>query len=97
MLRRSRAFTPWPGLFTIRKNSRVKLSRLSLVSPGPRVREGAGESLPGTVLEAAASVVVACGEGAAAVGTLQAEGRKALPAAEFVRGERVVPGEVWGG
>ena len=59
------------------------------------VREGAEES-PGVLLEAGARVVVACGEGAVAIGTLQAEGRRALAAAEFVRGERVAPGERWG-
>jgi methionyl-tRNA formyltransferase len=90
LVRRGRAFTPWPGLFTIRRNSRVKLSGLSLVA-------GWRGASPGEVLEAGARVVVACGEGAAAVATLQAEGRKALPAADFVRGERVASGETWGG
>ena len=97
LVRRSRAFTPWPGLFTMRGNSRVKLSSLSLASLGLRAREGAEDSSPGTVLEAGPRVVVACGEGAVAVTTLQAEGRKALGAAEFVRGERVAAGETWGG
>ena len=97
LLRRSRAFTPWPGLFTLRRNARLKLSHLSLVAGGPRMREGAENPAPGTVLEAGSRVVVACGEGAVAVATLQAEGRKALPAADFVRGERVAPGETWGG
>lgn len=97
LVRRSRAFSPWPGLFTIRRNTRLKLAGLSLVSPGAWAREGAEESPPGTVLEAGARVVVACGEGAVAVGTLQAESRKLLAAADFVRGERVSPGEVWGG
>ena len=86
------------GLFTTRRNSRLKLSHLSIVVEGPWVREGAAvSSSPGTVLEAGSRVVVACGEGAVAVATLQAEGRKALPAADFVRGERVAAGETWGG
>ncbi len=96
LVRRGRAFTPWPGLFTTRRNTRVKLSGLSLVAPDPRVREGAEKSAPGTVLEAAARVVVACGDGAVAISTLQAEGRKPLSAPDFVRGERVAPGEIWG-
>lgn len=98
LVRRSRAFTPWPGLFTTRRTSRLKLSHLSLVVEGPWAREeAAATSSPGTVLEAGSCVVVACGEGAVAVATLQAEGRKALPAADFVRGERVAAGETWGG
>jgi len=97
IVRRSRAFTPWPGLFTTRRNTRVKLSGLHVAAYGPWAREGAERPSPGTVLEAGARVVVACGEGAVAVATLQAEGRKALAAADFVRGERVASGETWGG
>ena len=93
LARRSRAFTPWPGLFTIRRNTRMKLSRLSPIGRESWAREGAEESTPGTILEAGPSLVVACGEGALSIGTLQAEGRRALPAAEFVRGERVLVGE----
>ncbi len=96
LARRGRAFTPWPGLFTLRRNSRVKLSGLSLAEEGPWVREGAERPAPGSVLEAGSRVVVACGRGAVVIGTLQAEGRRALAAAEFVRGERVLPGERWG-
>jgi methionyl-tRNA formyltransferase len=97
LVRRSRAFTPWPGLFTTRGNSRLKLSGLSLAADGPWAREGAEAPPPGTVLEAGSRVLVACGEAAVAIATLQAEGRKALPAADFVRGERVAAGEIWGG
>jgi methionyl-tRNA formyltransferase len=96
LARRARAFAPWPGLFTIRRNTRVKLSRLSPIALEPSVREGAEECSPGTVLEAGSRLVVACGEGAVAIGALQVEGRRALPTVEFVRGERVQPGERWG-
>jgi methionyl-tRNA formyltransferase len=96
LVRRGRAFTPWPGLFTIRRNTRVKLSNLSLAAVSGWVREGA-RSFPGTVLEAGSRVVVACGDGAVAITKLQVEGRKAVVAADFVRGDRVLPGEVWGG
>lgn len=98
LVRRARAFSPWPGLFTMRRNARLKLSHLSLAVEGPGAREGAAaSSSPGTVLEAGSRIVVACGDGAVAVATLQAEGRKALRAADFVRGERVASGEIWGG
>jgi methionyl-tRNA formyltransferase len=70
LVRRSRAFTPWPGLFTLRRNTRLKLAGVSLV---------------------------ASGDGAVAIATLQAEGRRPLAAAEFVRGERISAGETWGG
>jgi methionyl-tRNA formyltransferase len=95
LARRARAFTPWPGLFTIRRNTRVKLFHVSLEAEAGWVGVGAEKSL-GTILEASPRLVIACGEGALSIGTLQAEGRRALPAAEFVRGERVLPGERWG-
>ena len=89
LVRRERAFTPWPGLYTFRKKARLKLAGLSRVTEGP-----SGEA-PGTVVSVSPSLVVACGDGSVAVGALQAEGRRRLPAAEFVRGERVDPGEAW--
>jgi methionyl-tRNA formyltransferase len=88
LLRRLRAFTPWPGLFAFRAGKRVKLLE-ALESDG---REGAA---PGEVLSAGDEIVVACGRGALALTRLQAEGRKPLDAASFARGERVVPGETW--
>ncbi len=95
LVRRSRAFTPWPGLFTFRRNTRLKLSGLSPASRDALGATGSKES-PGVLLEAGPRVVVACGEGAVAIGSLQVEGRRPLAAAEFVRGERVATGEQWG-
>jgi methionyl-tRNA formyltransferase len=95
LVRRGRANTPWPGLFTLRRNARLKLSGLSPVVRDAYGARGSKES-PGVLLEAGLRVVVACGEGAVSIATLQAEGRKPLAAAEFVRGERVTPGERWG-
>jgi methionyl-tRNA formyltransferase len=89
LVRRDRAFTPWPGLFTFRRKTRLKLAGLSLATGG------ISGSPPGSVLSVSPALVVACGEGAVALCELQAEGRKRLSTADFVRGERVVPGEVW--
>jgi methionyl-tRNA formyltransferase len=89
LVRRDRAFTPCPGLFTFRRRARLKLAGLSL-EKGRRT-----SAPPGSVVSVSPSLVVACGEGAVAVRELQEEGRKRLPAADFVRGERVAPGELW--
>lgn len=86
LVRRARAYSPWPGLFAFRSGVRVKLE-------GVAAAEGRGA--PGTLLEAGPRVVIACGTGAIAAARLQAEGRRPLPAADFARGERLVPGEVW--
>jgi methionyl-tRNA formyltransferase len=89
IVRRARAFTPWPGLFSERAGTRVKLTGVAAVPASE-------PALPGTVLEAGDAVVVACGSGALRVTTLQAEGRRALPAADFARGERLRAGERFG-
>ncbi len=88
LVRRLRAFTPWPGLFAFRAGRRVKLL-------AAREAEGRAGVAPGEVLAAGVEIVLACGEGALSVTLLQAEGRKPLDAAAFSRGERVVPGESW--
>ncbi len=95
LARRDRAFTPWPGLFTFRRNTRLKLSGLTPIARDASVARGSKET-PGVLLEAGLRIVVACGEGAVSIATLQSEGRRPLAAAEFVRGERVAPGELWG-
>ncbi len=88
LVNRLRAFTPWPGLFAFRGGRRVKLL-------AARAVEGRAGAAPGEVLSAGEEVVVACGTGALALSRLQAEGRRPLDAATFVRGERVAPGETW--
>ncbi len=88
LVRRLRAFTPWPGLFAFRGGRRVKL--LAATAKG-----GRAGAAPGEVLAAGDEVVVACGDGVLSLTRLQAEGRKPLDAATFSRGERVVPGERW--
>jgi methionyl-tRNA formyltransferase len=82
-----RALNPWPGtVFTVR-GERIKLLEAS-------VRLGRGA--PGTILEPAndGSPVVACGEGALALTTLQRAGRSAQDGASFLRGFPLPPGAV---
>jgi methionyl-tRNA formyltransferase len=83
--RRVRALNPWPGtIFTLR-GERIKLLEAS-------VRVGHG--LPGTVLEPAVdgSPVIACGEGALKLTSLQRPGRTAQDGAAFLRGFPLPPG-----
>ena len=89
---RIRAFTPWPGAFTFQQ-----------VQPKPRllkiwqasVVDGHGE--PGEVLRADKSgIVVACGEHALLILSLQREGGKKLTAGEFLNGGDLKPGDVLG-
>src|SRR3569623_3236871 len=74
-----RAYNPWPGTFTRLPDGaplKVHAARLA-----------AGESAqPGSVMAAEGRLVVACGEGLLELTEVQAEGRKRMAAADFLRG-----------
>jgi len=97
-----RAMEPWPKSYTFWHRGQGPPVRLILgpVSetdatnlrsvPDPAV-------LPGTVLEAAGDrIVVAAGQGAAVLETLQPAGKRLLQVREFLRGNHVRPGERFG-
>jgi methionyl-tRNA formyltransferase len=88
---RLRAFTPWPGAFTSlpggAKPRTIKIWRAS-------VEEGCAGA-PGAVLQADKSgILVACGTGGALrIHELQLEGARRLPAAQFLIGHPLHPGD----
>ncbi len=83
--RQVRAFDPFPGAVASLADSTVKIWKA-------RVEHAAGE--PGKVLHAdAAGIVVAAGEGALRLLTLQKPGGKRLPAADFLHGFPLRPGD----
>jgi len=90
LVNRLRGFTPWPGLYTTFRGSRLKIFGLEEVMPPP-----AGDESPGSVLVAdAAGVMVRCGRGSATrITEMQREGRRRMPADAFQIGERVSRGE----
>jgi methionyl-tRNA formyltransferase len=75
-----RAFDPWPGIFT---------ESLKLIDVAPA--SGSGE--PGSVIAIDDGVVVACGEGALRIRTIQRAGKPRVSAADVARAERwrVIP------
>jgi len=78
--RRIRAFHPWPGTF-----ARLEGKTLRILPTARVVDTPAAE--PGTIVEARKDrLIVACGEGALALGTVQLEGKKALPVQSFLAG-----------
>ncbi len=87
--RHIRAQQPWPG-------ARASVGgRIVRLHPPVRVADGwRHDGSPGTVLAVGPEGVrVACGAGTVlSLTTLQAEGRRALPAAQFVRGFELEPG-----
>ena len=78
-----RAFRPSPGAVTQLDGESLKLWAV-------RVCSGRGD--PGTVLRAAQSLEVACGDGALEIQTLQRAGGKPLAAVDFLHGRRLAPG-----
>jgi methionyl-tRNA formyltransferase len=83
--RRVRAYDPWPGAFTFHRGRRLSILRVSAL-PTP------ANALPGTVLGTQAvaeqtALRIATGDRVLAVYRLQLEGRRALDAEEFVRGQ----------
>lgn len=91
-----RAFQPWPKTHTFWNRPQAKPLRLIVgpvkVLPGP-----AHSAPPGTVLEASEDrLIVAAGDGSAALTTLQPAGKREMPIAEFLLGYRVVPGDRFG-
>ena len=55
-----------------------------------------GEGAPGQVLEGRGRLVVACGQGAVELLELQAQGKKRMAAADYLRGHPLAPGTVLG-
>ena len=86
--RRMRAFDPFPGASARLRGETVKLWR------GRALMLGRGSVAPGTIVAVDDNGIgVACGQGRLEVTELQRPGGKRLPAAEFLRGFPVEPGQ----
>jgi methionyl-tRNA formyltransferase len=83
--RRVRAFDPWPGTFCLLGDVPLKVLA---AEPAP------GADTPGAVLDD--RFTVACGRGALRLLRVQAPGKRAMDAVEFLRGHRVLAGTVLG-
>jgi methionyl-tRNA formyltransferase len=84
-----RAFQPWPGAtLKLASGKLLKVIETDLV-------EGAG--VPGTVLAAGrAGITMATGAGALRLLEVQPEGKRAMPAGDFLLGHPLAPGDVVG-
>lgn len=90
--RRVRAFHPWPSSYTWWAGKRLKI----LDAQATREPDSHTAS-PGTVLSVADDRLrVAAGRGILRIGSVQLEGKKALPIAAFVKGHPLVPGDCLG-
>jgi len=94
-----RAFEPWPKTFTFWQRAGHEPLRLILeqVQPLDSIPAVSGATAPGLVVQADEHrLVVACGQGALQVETLQPSGKRAMSAGEFLRGHPLKVGEKLG-
>jgi methionyl-tRNA formyltransferase len=88
--RRVRGLDPWPGAHTTLGGNPLKL-----FAPTMLLDDNQGQA-PGTVLaapQAPEMLAVACGQGALALGSVQAAGKRRMEASAFLRGAGAAPGE----
>jgi methionyl-tRNA formyltransferase len=90
LARAARAYNPWPVLHTSLPGGKCLKILAARAEPAPAA---AAPAAPGTILTAAgADFLVATGRGLLRLIAVQPEGRKPLPAAEFLRGARLTAG-----
>lgn len=83
--RRSRAFRPWPGLYTTFGGRTLKLLDVVVLESPTEGREP-GEVIGEVEVNGEPAIAVATGSGALGVRQLQLEGKRAMGVAEFLRG-----------
>ena len=98
-----RACTPDPGAWTTLRGERLKLGPVllrgaSTLTPGrlkigPVPLRGASALAPGEVLAEKSAVLVGTATLEVELGTVQAPGKRAIPALDWARGARLTPGE----
>lgn len=91
-----RGMQPWPRAFTDVRQP-VRGEPLRLIVHRGAVVDAWEPAAPGTVLVADSRLVVAAGSGAVELIEVQAPGKRAMPAADFLRGHPLTPGDRMGG
>ena len=79
-----RGLSPYPGAWTMHDDTRLKVYE---------TRRAQGEGAPGTVLDADKRLLVACGDGAVEVLTIQQPGHQKLDATDFLNGYDLAEGD----
>lgn len=85
--RQIRAFNPWPGTYTLIDNKRLKIYDGFVLDEKPSAPAGTVYFL------SPQGISVACGSGALCITEVQLEGKKRMPASEFVKGYRLEVGK----
>jgi methionyl-tRNA formyltransferase len=91
-----RALRPWPRAVTFWHRAEGPPLRLNIDRVAIAASIDHGDAPPGTVLEAADHLLIATGDGALELLDVQPAGKRAMSASEFLRGNRVHPGDRFG-
>jgi methionyl-tRNA formyltransferase len=84
---RWRGFHPWPGAFAEFRGDKIALLNM-------RPSSSASKDVPGTLTPANDHLLLTCGDGMQLeVAEVRPAGKRAMSAAEFLRGHRLQPGE----
>jgi methionyl-tRNA formyltransferase len=100
LAQRVRAFNPFPGAATALAGEAVKVwmaqaDTLGAADADADAADAAdADAVPGQVLSVADGIRVQTGDGVLVLTELQRAGGKRLPAADFLRGFALVPGQV---
>lgn len=97
LARQVRAYTPWPGTSTTWRGKTLKVLRAAALEPSEHDEP---DEPPGKVSlrtgDGGRALVVRCGQGFLRLDMIQLEGKRALGADEFVRGQPTIVGETLG-
>jgi methionyl-tRNA formyltransferase len=90
--RHVRAMQPWPGPFTILLPAGKPPLRMQVLAVTPT--SGSAAVAPGTILAVdPQSFTVQCVDGAVRIECVHPDGKRPMPAAEFLRGRKVTVGD----
>lgn len=84
LARIARSVTPWPGAFTTWQGKLLKTPEVAPISRENDLPPGTCYPLPAG--DAGGALACACGDGALALKVIQLEGKRAVPAADALRG-----------
>jgi len=83
-----RGMNPWPGCFTYLQGKLLKVF-------AAEIGESEAQGTPGTIVEVSQSgITVATGSGMLVLKEIQLEGKKRMPAEEFIKGKNIQCGDV---
>jgi methionyl-tRNA formyltransferase len=83
---RVRGLQPWPGVYTTFREATLKIEKAA-------AENVAHQEQPGTLIIDGHRLFVACGSGRLELLEVRPEGKRPMPAADFLNGARVQPGE----